>query len=1029
MKQITHVFLGIVVLFATVVLHVPAEGQRELSNAAEESALLPFHSDVVSDRLDNGLEYYLLEHQFPKETVVLRLVVDAGSVLETEAQLGLAHFVEHMAFNGTEVYDEDELVAYLERLGMQFGPDVNAYTSFDETVYKLEVPANDPEALETGFQVMQQWAHALTFEAEAIERERGVIVEEWRRGQSASQRVLRTHIPAILADSRYADRLPIGDMEIVRNAPREEFVSFYRDWYRPDNMALIVVGDLPTREMKRLVSTHFTGIDRPSAPLDRPYFDVPIPERTRVSIATDEELSRSTVSIYIPKEPKPLETERDYRELLVRSLFASIINDRIRELARDPDAPITGGGIGWSRFLRNTEIAVASGVVKNDAPEAALELLVREIERASRFGVLPEELDRAKRRFLQSIDQAKVNYGSRSSNSLADELVRYWTEGEAVPGIDEEYRIYNRFLPEITQSEVNAVAEEFSVTAEGDSTHRGGMGRIVLASLRVTPEQTLPNGDNIPTERSLLNAIENAANLTLRPWDEATVPDELVDPSTIRSGSIVSEVRHEAVEVTELQLSNGMRVFLKPTELREDEILFSAYSPGGLSLVPDELVTAAKIAPSVAEDSGIGDYDTATIEKILSGRSVQLRTGIGRVSESMSGSARQGDVESLLQLVHLAFTAPRFDAEQLSNVKRETIQSIEGMRSSPQGQFGRRFEELFADGEIRLRSPRVEEVEGVRLSDVETVYAERFADPADFALFFVGSFEVETMRSLAEKYLAGIGATSGAVAATDTAGSAAEGGATGDAVAATNAAGGAAEGGATSDAVAATNAAGGAAEGGATSDAVASAAEDQFAFRESVTAWELSRPTGVVSELIEAGSEPVGQYVALIHSPYEWSRETNHRFNSVADLLDIRLRERIREEAGGSYSIGAGGWRWRYPEPWAYTQISFGMDPARREELSAMALEVVEEVRTTLASEDYLERIKAQQRESYRQSLQENQYWLSTLQFYVQHRRDLATIPEFPELIESLTAEDIRETAQRFLDPQRRIELSLIPEP
>ena len=820
---------------------------------------------------------------------------------------------------------------------------------------------------------MQQWAHALTFDTEAIERERGVLVEEWRSGQSASMRVFRTHIPAILADSRYVDRLPIGDMDIVRNAPREEFLSFYRAWYRPDNMALIVVGDLPTDEMRRLVGEYFTGMNRPSVPLDRPYYDVPVSRRTRISIATDEELPGSTVSIYVPGQPKSLETQRDYRDLLVRSLFASIINDRLWELARDPEAPITGGGIGWSRFLRNTEIAVASADVKNDAPEEALQLLVREVQRASRFGVLPVELERTKRRFLESIDEGLVNSGTRPSNSLADELVRYWTEGEAIPGIDEEHRIYNRFLPEITLSEVNAVAEEFAAMTGGDTADRGASGRIVLASLRVTPDQTLPNGDAVPTERSFRDAIDRAAQLPLQPWDEATVPDELLDPATIRSGAIIDEIRHESVGVTELRLTNGMRVFLKPTRLREDEILFYAYSPGGLAIVPDELVTAAMIAPAVAEESGIGDYDTATVEKILSGRSVYASTGIETVGEWISGDARQEDVELLLQLVHLMFTSPRFDPEQLSNVKRETIESIEGMQSSPQGRFGLRFAELFADGEIRLRAPRVPEVEAVRLEDVQTVYADRFSDPADFALFFVGNFEVESLRSLAEKYLAGIGPQR-------------EGIRTGG-------------------------------------DAALPA------FHESVTSWDPSRPTGVVSEVIEAGSEPVGQYATVIHGPYEWSREMNHRFDCVAILLDIRLRERIREEAGGSYSIGAGGWRWRYPKPWAYMEIFFGMDPERREELRAMALEVVEEVRTTLPSEDYLERVKAQRRESYRQSVQENQFWLSTLQFYVEHGRDLSMINEIPALIESLTAEDLREAAQRYLDPERRIELFLVPAP
>lgn len=964
MKRFSLYALLAIIISLTIAVPLAAEGQSERrsdidNGVPEERTLLELYPAVDSGRLENGMEYYTLEHPFPEDTVVLRLVVDAGSVLETESQRGLAHFVEHMAFNGTEAFGETELVAYLERLGMQFGPDVNAYTSFDETVYKLEIPLGSGDALETGFNVMAQWAHALTLDPEAIDRERGVIVEEWRRGRSASQRILREHVPVLFAGSRYAERLPIGEMDVVRNAPPAEFEAFYRRWYRPDNMAFIAVGDLPTEELRRLTEKYLAPITRPDGPLDRPYPFVPDQPGTRVSIAGDPEAQRSTVSLYTLAPPSPLETRGDYRALLVRSLFASIVNERLQDIARDPDAPITAGGLGWNRFLRGTEIAAATGVVRNDRVLDAFEVITREIERAHRHGVTTAELDRARERFFQSIDAARVNFDTRPSASLADELVRYWLEGEAMPGIEAEYRLYQEFLPSITVSEVSAVAEEFIASDN----------RVILASLRTQDDAVLPNGSPVPEAADFENVLRRVADQQIAPPEEASIPDTLIDAEAITPGRVVAERDHPSVETTELHLSNGMRLFLKPTELTEDEILFSAYSPGGLALVPDELVAAAELAPQVAGASGIGDVDRSTLEKILSGRSVDLAAQIGRVSETMSGQTRSTDLELLFQLIHLSFVDPRFDATQLRNVKQQTIQSIEGALASPDGRFSRRFSQLFAAGDPRLRSLEIDEVEGVTLDQIETVYRDRFSDPSDFALVFVGSFQVDRIRSLAERYLAGIG-TAAELGASDSDGE----------------------------------------------------------FVETIPSERYPRPEGVVQETVRAGTEPVGRYAAVIHGPYEWSRRMNHRFNSLADLLDIRLRERIREEAGGSYSIGAGGWRWRYPEPWAYMQIVFGMDPERRGELTEIVYDVVEELRTTVPTNEYLERVKAQQRERYRQSIQRNGYWLSTIQFYVQHGRDLAEITTFPELIESLTAEEIQAAAERYLDPARRIEIVLLPE-
>jgi len=926
----------------------------------DREALLPFNPAVRSGRLGNGLQYYLLQHGEPENTVALRLVVDAGSVLETESQLGLAHFLEHMAFNGTEKFGETELVAYLESLGIQFGPDINAYTSFDETVYKLEIPSDDPEALEIGFEVMREWATAITFAPEAIDRERGVIVEEWRTGRDAGRRMLEEHIPVLLARSRYAERLPIGDMDIVRTAPRSDFLAYYHRWYRPDNMAFVVVGDLPPHRMERLVRDYLGRLDRPEDPLHRPAYMVPTSQGRRVSIATDPEATRSTISVYIPGAPAPFETVNDYRHLLRRSLFASIINERMRNLARDPESPIQSGGIGWNRFLRGTDIAVASAVVRDSRVTDALGLLATELERARRYGVGAEELDRARDRFLESIENSYTNLETRHSAVLADELVRHWIEGESVPGIPFEYRLYTELLPGITVDEVNETAREFT---DQD-------GEVVLASVREGRDGLLPNGAPLPTAERLLAVLDRVRTAEIAPPSIEDTPGQLMsEPPSPVEGAVVDRREFPAIDTTGYLLRNGMRVYLKQTDFAEDEILFSAFSPGGSSRLPDSLAPAAAIAAQVALESGIGTVDAAALERMLSGSSVSMNASISSAAERLGGSARRADLEMLFQMINLAFTHPRFDERALENVRRQNREAIEGALASPQGQFVRRLRELYAAGDPRLTPLTVDALNGITRDQIEAVYRDRFADPGDFALFFVGSFEIDRMEALVERYLAGI-------------------------------------------------------PGGSTE---VTGSLESAAFRETPGDNGYRLPEEGVLETVRAGSEPVAQVAIVLHSDYQWSREENQRFTSLGDLLDIRLRETIREEAGGSYSIGAGGWRERYPREQAFMQIGFAMDPARADELIDRALEVVQELRSEPVSDDYVRRITAQQLESWEQGLRENSFWLGTLEFYLYHGRDLESVLTMPDLIERLDAEELRETAERYLDPERRLQVLLLP--
>ncbi|SIQ71123.1 zinc protease [Alkalispirochaeta americana] len=926
---------------------------REAPSFLEEE--LPFSRDIRRGTLENGLDFFLKSHSWPEETVVLRLVVDAGSVLEEEDQRGLAHFVEHMAFNGTESFPEGELVAYLESLGRRFGPDINAYTSFDETVYKLELPGKDEDALRQGFQVMKEWASALTFDNDAIDRERGVIVEEWRRGRGAAGRIMDQHIPVIFQGSRYARRLPIGDMEVVRTAPRERLVDFFERWYRPDNMALIVVGDLPLDKLEELTRHYLGSIPAPDTPLERTRHPGPSGEGRRVSIASDAEATANRISLYGLSPHTPQRTVGDYRQALVLNLFSSIMNERLREETRSPDSPLSSGGVGMSSFLHDTEIAVAQAVARNEKVREALEVLVTELERVRRFGFSEGELHRARARMIQGIDNALINADTRESASLADELVRHRTRQEPVPGIDYEHRLYHDLLPEITLEEVSAQVSRFLESPE----------LVLLASLRDDGQGRLPDGSPLPSRDELLHIIDDVKTRPLTPPDKED-RQELLSTTPAEGGKILERRDHPQVETREFLLSNGIRLFVRPSDYRSDEILFAAHSPGGFQKITDPLVTAARLAPAVASESGLGELSASALERALAGRSVRISTDIGLTAERMTGSTRQEDLETLFQLLYLNLASPRFDQAALDTVKQQHLQALRGRDASPQGIFQRQFQELYSAGDPRKAPLTIAKVEAITLEEVQLAHQQWFHDTREIALFFTGSLDPEETARLAADYLGGI----------------------------------------------------------------APPGEPHHPVKEEDRAFpsrSFSLPGELIQETVRAGSEEIAQVAILFHNDYSWSQEENHRWNSLGDLLNLRLREVIREEEGGTYGVRATAWRQQLPDPQAFLQISFGMDPERSHDLIQRTLEVLQEVLDEPASESALQRIKAQQRERYRRNQRENSYWLNSLVFSWEQGRDFAAILDLPDLIESLSAEDIQSAARRYIHMDQRLEVLLLP--
>ncbi|HZD04823.1 MAG TPA: pitrilysin family protein, partial [Longimicrobiales bacterium] len=487
-------------------------------------APLPADPAVITGTLENGLRFYVRANRRPEDRAELRLVVDAGSVLEDDSQRGLAHLVEHMAFNGTEHFAKQELVDYLESIGMEFGPSVNAYTSFDETVFMLRVPTDDPEVLATGFQILEDWAHGLSFEPEEVDQERGVVVEEWRLGRGASARISDQQLPVVFEGSRYAERLPIGSVEVLETFPRDELVRFYRTWYRPDLMAVVAVGDFDPAAVEESIRTHFAGIAAPDAPVERPSYDVPGHEGTRFAIASDPEASGSQVSVLSLREPPVRRTVADYRQALVESLAGGMLNDRLGEITQRPGAPFALAVTGRGRLVRTRSAFRLTAVVPDTGHIRGLEALLTEAERAARHGFTGTELERQKLDLLRAREVTYNDRDNQPSARFASEYVSSFLTGAPATSIAFDYQAAQALVPGITVDEVNAVAR----------ADLEGTDQVVMVS-GIDKE-----GVEIPDEAELRTVFESVAAADIGPYED-TAPDRPLVADLPDPGRIVGE--------------------------------------------------------------------------------------------------------------------------------------------------------------------------------------------------------------------------------------------------------------------------------------------------------------------------------------------------------------------------------------------------------------------------------------------------------------------------------------------------------
>jgi len=926
----------------------PSAAVRSAGGAARAPAAPAARQDTL--RLDpavrtgvlpNGLHYYVRANRRPEQRAELRLVVHAGSILEDPDQRGLAHFVEHMAFNGTRNFPKQELVAYLESIGTRFGADLNAYTGFDETVYMLQVPTDTGSYLERGLAILEDWAHGQIFDAEEIEKERGVVIEEWRLGRGAGARMSDEMLPILLAGSRYAERLPIGTREVLESFQPDALRRFYSDWYRPDLMAVIAVGDFDAAGVERMIRERFSSIAAPAAPQPRPSYPVPDHEETLVATATDPEATGSSVSVFYKLPDQPVRTDTDYQRALAGRLHYGMLNARLSELAQKADPPFVAAIASRSSLFGVKDVYVIGADVAEGGVLRGLDAVLTEAERVARHGFTASELERQKASMLRAYEQAHIERENTFSSAYAAEYIAHFLRGDPSPGIEVEYALVQRFLPGIAIGEVEAFAREWMRDAN----------RVIVAQ---APERA---GAGVPDDAPLLAAFDRVRNAEIAAYTDDVADGALVD-RTPQPGRILEERAIPDIGATEWRLDNGVRVLIKPTDFQDDEILFGATSPGGLSQFADSLIVDARLAVTTIGSSGVGAMNLVQLQKALAGKVASVSPGLSELSESLGGRASTADIETLLQLVYLYFTAPRTDVQALESLRDRLQAALTQQAADPAAAFGDTLTLTLAQHHPRVRLMKPETLDEWDFDNAFALYRDRFADAGDFTFVFVGNIDPATLRPLVEQWIASLPATGRSERAIDRG---------------------------------------------------------------------VRPPDAVIEKIVRKGVEPKAQTTLVFTGPFQYNRRNSYILGALGEALDVRLREVLREDLGGTYGAGVSASTAR--EPWQNFRvtISFGSAPDRADELTRTVFDEIQKLRSQGPDSTTLANIKEKHRRAYETNLRENGFWLGQILTAVQLGTEFRAINEFPALVDSLTAQDLRDAA-RLLSDNRYVRVSLLPE-
>ena len=908
---------------------------------------LPNDPDVITGKLENGLTYYVRHNSEPKNRANLMLVVNAGSVLEDDDQQGLAHFCEHMAFNGTKNFPKHKLIGFLESIGMKFGADLNAYTAFDETVYKIEVPLDKFANLDTGLLILFDWAHNVLFEDEEIEKERGVIHEEWRLGRGAQDRLVRKTLPVMLYGSKYAERLPIGKPEVFDKCPPDNLRRFYKDWYRPDLQAVIVVGDFDANIVAKKVRDLFSQIPKRDLSKERKRIYPPIPghKDIKVKVATDKETPYSLIQVLYKLPLEKTITHKDFKEDLAKSLFNEMINQRLQEKTVKPNCPYNMAYSIYSYFLGTRSAYMSFAIAKNDKISDALKTILEENERVKRFGFTKSEVERAKKSILKQIEKRYKERNKTNSNFFVNEYHKnFGITKEPFPSIEYTYEISKKLLPKISLEDINKFANQWIIDSN--------MVVIITA-----PEK---KDVKVPSEDEILKIVEKVKKEKLEPYKDETINKPLISEE-IKPGKVIKKKKNKETGIIEYTLSNGIKIILKPTVFKDDEIIMEAFSEGGYSLYPLEDNISARVASEVIVESGLGEFNKVQLTKYLSDKTVSVTPHINLNFEGLKGSSSVADFETMLKLVYLYFTSPRYDKEAFNAYIEKTKSLLKNKSNDPQSVWRDSIMFVLGNRSKYIQPLNFELLKQIDYKKTHKIFRERFEDPASFTFVFVGNLNIKKIKPLIEKYLGGLPADK---------------------------------------------------------------KDEKF---KNVGA---EIPTNkIIKSIVRKGTDNKSLDYMVYTGDLSYSLENKILLKAVSAILTTRLLDSIREEKALTYSIHAHPIIKLFPKNQYAINIFFSSSPDTVDYIVNEVKNIANSLKdpkniSDLDLQKTIEKIKKE----FETNLRKNPYWLNELVKYEQMGKQPDFNSKYKEIVASLSKEKIANAAKKFLNNDRYIIISLLPE-
>ena len=909
---------------------------------------LVLDSAVKQGKLDNGVTYFIRENGEPKNRIQLRLVVKAGSCMEDEDQKGIAHFVEHMCYNGTENFQKSEIVDYFEKIGMKFGPEVNADTSFEQTVYILEIPADNPEILKTSLLVLHDWACSVTFDPVEFEKERGVIIEEWRqRTQGVNWRVAMKEVGLVLKDSRYEKRLPIGDINVIKNIKLDRVVDFYKKWYLPENMAVVAVGDIKADVLEKAIKEVMGTIPASEKETKVPSFKVPLQTEKSITILRDKELSVTEICIFQQlEESKPVTTIEQIREGFISNIVMSIFNQRCHEKRSLPDAEWLTASSGMIDFTRKNYNLMLDMVPKAGRFKEALKAFIDEYERFLKYGVTETELERVKKSMLQGLQQSYENKDKHSSINYVNSLVNYYTLGNIFTTEEDSLKISTKIINEITAEEILELTKK--ILAD-----RGTMMLIIA-----------PESADIPSEKEIVDIWKNYESEAEAYKDDVVSETFMKKPSN--KGKIIEKKALKELGGTQYTFENGVKIITKKTDFKKDSIAIYGGSKGGIYQLKEEEIPSAQISIDYSNLSGRGGITYSQFQKISTTKNLAVSIGMNNTREFFNATANKNNLEESLQLINLMFTKPQFGEDAWKTIYTQYSEIADSYGANPMQVFSDKINELVMGKNIYSAPFNKDYVKKMDPKIAEKVYRERFANPADFTFIFVGDFDEKELVDLCAYYFGSL----------------------------------------------------------KTNDKFDETKYVYFPF-----------PKESKSIVVNKGIDDKGHiYMAFgdslpVCDDIDEKFRENEIIHQLASLLNIRLREVIREDKSGSYGVSTNGYIDGWPERYYRVSIEFGCEPARQDELYETVIDTIKEIQKGNISDDLIEKLKETYIRTTETNMRNNYWWLNrfTAEVLFEYEPTWFT-KDTGKVAEWITKEALVEAANKYLNTDVVLKAFLKPE-